>query len=190
MMTITEGRQKLTLDASWHAVKWDEALEFKGSMESTFAQLSGRSVKAVDVVGVRRGRGIATVLLVAEFKDFDRPHLPAAQAIAVARQGTSDEVMRDIIAKVIDSLCGAAFAHDVAGARVSELDHWRTALDLKTTGVLVLVCVELPASQAMSVLPWTTALKRRLRWLGPSARVIVTGARRPFRGDGLAYEVT
>jgi hypothetical protein len=189
-MTITEGRQTLTLDASWHAVKWDDAGEFEGSMEPTFNQLSGRSVKAADVVGVRQGRGMATVLLVAELKDFDRSHLPAARAAAVARQGTSDEVMRDIIAKVIDSLCGATFANDAEGARAPELDRWRTALGLKTTSVLVLVCVELPPTQAVSVGPWNTALKKRLRWLGPRAHVIVTDARRPFPVDGLAYGVS
>lgn len=190
MTTVTEGRQELTFDASWRALKWDESQEFKGSMEATFAGLSERSVKAADVVGVRRGRGITPVALIAEFKDFDHPKIPAAQRAAAAQRGVSDEVMRDVIAKVVDSLCGAAFAHDTAGRRAQQLDGWRTALGLKTTSVLVLVCAELPITQAVAGVAWTAALKKRLRWLGPDAHIVVTSSSRPFRGEGLAYGLT
>lgn len=189
MTTITEGRQQLSFDATWHVVKWDEADEFIGSMESSFASLQGRSVKAADAVGVRRVRGATPLLLVAELKDFDQKHLSPEQQAIVAAQGVSPEVMRDVIAKVIDSLCGAGFAHDTSGARLEALERWRGAVGLQTVAVVVLVCVELPVTQAVVAVTWTTELKRRLRWLGPRSHVFVTSGRAPFRGAGLAYSI-
>jgi hypothetical protein len=190
MTAITEGRQRLAFDATWQVVEWDEADEFKGSMDFSFSGLPGRSVKAADAVGVRRRRGVPPLLLIAEFKDFDRTHLSARQQARIAAQGVSADVMRDVIAKVIDSLCGAGFAHDASGARLEALERWRSAVGLQAVAVLVLVCAELPVTQAVAAVTWTTELKRRLRWLGPRSRVLVTNRHRPFQGVGLEYSVT
>lgn len=183
-------RQRLTFDDTWQAVAWDERPEFKGSMEAAFNGLSGRSVKACDAVAVRRVVGQTPILLVAEFKDFDQTHLPADKRLEVARQGVSDEVMQAIISKLIDTLAGAAFSHDRHGRRGAELERWRSAVGLKNTRLLVLVCVELPRSQQLAATIWTTELKRRLRWLLPRASVIVTSSRAPFSGVGVEYTTT
>lgn len=189
MTAVKEGRQQLAFDSAWRVVKWDEAQEFKGAMETAFHQLSGRSVKAVDVVAIRRTRGVTTVHLVAEFKDFDPPTASAGQRAAAARQALTSEMTRDIVAKVVDSLCGAAFSHDQANSRGAELQAWRSALSLKTAALLVLVCVELPPARKLAVVPWTTELKRRLRWLGPRAHVVVTSSINPYQGNGITYSL-
>ncbi len=190
MTTISAKRQRLTFDDTWQAVEWDLMPEYKGSMENAFYGLVGRSVKACDVVGVRRAPGHSPILLAAEFKDFDQTHLPADQRLAVARQGVSDEVMQAIISKLIDTLAGATFSHDRDGRRCAELERWRSAIGLKNTRLLVLVCVELPRTQQLAATIWTTELKRRLRWLLPRASVIVTSSRAPFSGAGVVYATT
>ena len=188
MTTITEGRQRLDFDASWGAVQWDLCPEYKGSMETAFSNLPGtRSVKAADVVAVRRVRGLAPVLLVAEFKDYHRPQLPRDEQQEIARNAVSDVVQASVVGKVIDSLAGAAFARDAAGGRHQVFERWRSTVGLKSAQLLVLLCVEMPPSQALVTSPWNTALKHRLDWLHPNARVVVTGSQRPFAGLGISY---
>lgn len=189
MTTIPEKpkRQRLTFDDTWQAVEWDLMPEYKGSMESAFHGLAGRSVKACDAVGVRRAVGQTPILLAAEFKDFDQTHLPADKRLEVARKGVSDDVMQAVISKLIDTLAGATFSHDGDGHRSVELESWRSAVGLKSTRLLVLVCVELPRSQALAATIWTTEIKRRLHWLLPRASVIVTSSRAPFSGLGVVY---
>ena len=189
MTTIQERRQSLSLDAAWHAVKWDASAEFIGSMETAFAGLpaaDGRAVKGVDVIAARNGRG-ATLLLLGEFKDFAHPNIPTAQRAAVLMRSTSPEIMRDVVAKVIDSLCGATFAHDSNGDRCDELIAFRGAALKPHQRLLVLYCAELPKPAAMVAL--NTELKRRLRWLGPNANVIVTNGASPYVGNGVSYAV-
>ncbi len=165
--------------------------EFKGSMESAFAQLpGGRSVKAADVIAVRRGREVSPLLLVAEFKDYHRPQLPAAKQQVIAQQAMSKDVQASVVGKVIDSLAGATFAQDAHGGREATLERWRSTVGLRRVQLLVLLCVELPPSQALATSPWNTVLKRRLRWLHPSARVVVTSRQRSFAGLGVTYDVT
>jgi len=188
--TIAAKRQRLTFDDTWQAVEWDLMPEYKGSMENAFHGLVGRSVKACDVVGVRRAAGHAPIILVAEFKDFDQTHLPADERLAVARQGVSDDVMQAIISKLIDTLAGATFSHDRDGRRCGELERWRSAVGLKNTRLLVLICVELARSEDPLATIWTTALKQRTRWLLPRASVIVTSSRAPFSGVGVEYATT
>lgn len=190
MTAIREDRQELSLDRTWQAVKWDEAAEFKGSMEVTFHALPpGRSVKAADVVAVRRRRGASPLLLIAEFKDFNRPNLPPNIRTTLAEQALTSELMRNVLAKVIDSLAGAAFAHDKSGTRSPELQAWHAAIGVRTVSLLVLICVEVPPSQAPTVLAWTTELKRRLRWLGSKSHVLVTSSLTPMSGTGITYKV-
>ena len=188
MTTITEDRQRLHFDSSWVAFKWDEGHEFKGSMDGALHQL-GTGVKAADVVAARSIRYQPKTLLVAEFKDFDHPNIPVPQRLQAAQAAVSDELMRDIIRKVIDTLTGATFAHDAGQQRCNELSGWRPALARATTSLLILVCVELPPSQAVSALAWTKALQQRFRWLGPNAQVIVTSSARPFQGQGVRYSL-
>lgn len=189
---ITEGRQHLEFDSSWQVVAWDATDEYD-FLKSTFANLSAtppRSVKGSDVVGVRPAVGSRrAVVAVAEFKDFDHPNIPPGQRLAAARHATSDKLMSDVIAKVIDTLVGASFGHDATRSRLAALDEWRRSLGDPHTQILVLVCVELPASQVLAAQAWATALKRRLRWLGGRASVSVTSSRSPFRGSGIRYRL-
>lgn len=190
MTTVYEQHQVLQFDSTWKVLKWDTAPEFVGSMRSAFSNLSvtnPRGVKAADVVAARRGRGLTPLMLIAELKDFDHPDVPIAQQKAVAQQATSNEVMRDIIAKVIDSLCGATFAHDAVGGRCDELAAFQSALGKSTCRLLILYCVEIP--KPVAALAWNTALKQRLRWLGPRTTVIVTN-RSTFTGNGIAYSIS
>jgi hypothetical protein len=191
MSAIREDRQELSFDQSWQTLKWDQAVEFKGSMEKTFYEpLQGRSVKAVDVVGARRrGVGAPPLLLVAEFKDFNRPNLPPNARTSAAQQALTNELMRDVLAKVVDSLCGVTFAHDPSGGRSTESEAWRATASLRTVSVLVLICVEVPPSQAPTINVWTTELRKRLRWLGPRSAVIVTSSLRPYAGNGISYSL-
>jgi hypothetical protein len=190
MTSVIERRQRLDLDSTWDVVKWDEADEFDGSMDQALHNLPADGVKAADVVGVRSQPRQPRVVLVAELKDFAHPNVPLVHQQRVALQATSGELMRDVVRKVIDTLCGATFAHDASAVRCAELDAWRRALGRSSTSLLILLCIEVPATQALAVLPWTKELQRRLRWLGPKARVIVTSSARPFRGDGVVYAVT
>lgn len=190
MTSVRERRQRLDLDPTWRVVKWDAAAEFSGSMDQALHQLPSDGVKAADVVAVRVQPRRPRTILVAEFKDFANPTIPASRRAEKAMQATSDELMRDVVRKIIDTLSGATFAHDSQGTRSGELDEWRPALGRTSTSLLVLLCVEVPPSQAVAVLPWTKNIQRRLRWLGPNARVIVTSSARPFRGDGVAYGVS
>lgn len=98
--------------------------------------------------------------------------------------------MQDIVRKVIDTLSGATFAHDAQRQRSVDLHGWRPALGRSTTTMLVLVCIEVPATQAVAALAWTKKLQQRLRWLGPAARVVVTTSARPFNGMGVAYSAS
>jgi len=158
-------------------------------METAFHQLKGEGVKAADVVAIHDAPRSQKTLLVAEFKDFDDPTMPMARRIKTAHAAVSDVVLRDIVRKVIDTLSGATFSHDAALQRCTELDGWRSSLGLRRTSLLVLVCVEIPRTQAIAHLAWTTDLQRRLRWLGPEARILVTTSARPFQGSGVRYRL-
>jgi hypothetical protein len=157
-------------------------------MDRSLHQLAD-GVKAADAIAVRDVRYRPKLLLLAEFKDFDHPQIPPAQRAAAALSAVSDPLMRDVVRKVIDTLCGATFAHDSSQQRCVELTGWRPALGRPSTNLLILLCIEVPATQAVAALAWTKQLQRRLRWLGPNARVVVTNRARPFVGDGLTYRV-
>lgn len=184
---IQEGRQQLEFDSAWKVLRWDISAEFTGSFEQALHQLTGEGVKAADVAGARVERGQIRTLLVAEFKDFNHPGIPSRQQKTEAERGISDQLTRNVVRKVIDTLCGATFAHDVRDRRSPELDDWRPSLARSTTALLILVCVEVPKSQAAAAGPWTKRLQQRLRWLGPNAQVIVTNRFRAFQGDGISY---
>ncbi len=186
MRSIHERRQTLTFDSSWQAFKWDEADEYTRGLQ---ASLVHGGAKASDVVGVRVLPRQPRTLLVAEFKDFDHPDIPAGDRHTAALAGVSDALMHDVARKVIDTLAGATFAHDHNQMRTSELDRWSPAVGRATTDLLVLVCVELPLTQSVAALAWTKKLQQRLRWLGPRAKVIVTSSARPFDGIGVTYSL-
>lgn len=188
MISIVEDRQRLDFDPSWRVVKWDETDEFINGLQAALHQLEG-GIKAADVVGVRSIPHRERTLLVAEFKDYDHPNVPVAQRRQNALAAVSDDLMQDIVRKVIDTLSGATFAHDAEQQRCVDLEGWRPALGRSTTTMLVLVCIEVPATQAVAALAWTKKLQQRLRWLGPRARVLVTTSARPFNGVGVAYSV-
>jgi len=187
MTTLSEDRQHLDFDDDWIVVKWDERAEFTSGLRGSL-QRRGDGVKGADVVGVG-GRGSAKVALVAEFKDFDNPRIPAAQAADAARKATSTSLIDDLVRKVIDTLCGATFAHDASRRRGAELTPWRPAVATTTTQLLLLFCIEVPRTQAAAVGPWTKRLQQRLRWLGPNARVLVTSSTTPFTAAGVRYRV-
>lgn len=192
MTRIDERRQSLNFDDTWEVLVWDTAPEFKASLELAFSGLTAtppRSVKAGDVTGVRRETGGVNALLFAEFKDYDHPSIPAAHRLRAARQGTSDQVMSDLIAKLIDTLAGRTFAHDVHGHRDAQVTSWRAVLGDQHAKLLVLLCVEFPVTQSVAAKVWQTELKRRLAWLGPRANVVVTSGLRPFNGAGITYSV-
>jgi hypothetical protein len=187
---IREDRQLLQFDSRWRVVRWDEADEFKGSMEPTFSNLTSamRSVKAGDVVAIREATLTdPPLLLVAEFKDFDHPNILPHQRAAAALHGTSHELMSDVLAKVIDTLTGATYAHDQQGVRCDELRSWRATAADNAANLLVLICVELPRTQIVAAQTWTTDLKRRLAWLGPNAHVVVTTSAAPYDANGVRY---
>jgi hypothetical protein len=188
-MSITEDRQSLAFDSNWRVLKWDEAPEFVEGQQSSLQGLGG-GIKAADVVGVRSVPSRPRTVLVAEFKDFDHPKVPPGHRPKVAADAVSEELMRDIVRKVIDTLAGATFAHDSQSARCAELDAWRPALGRSTTTMLVLLCIEVPKSQAVVALAWTKKLQQKFRWLGPHARVVVTNGSRPFSGLGITYRVS
>ena len=185
MTVVQEDHQELRFDSAWTVIKWDEAPEFVGSFDRALHSLPGEGVKASDVVAVRAPRGKTRTLLIAEFKDFDRPAISATEA----ERAVSDELARRIVRKVIDTLCGVTFAHDARDARSPKLDSWRPSLARSTSSLLVLVCIEVPKSQAVAAGPWTKKLQQRLRWLGPNAQIVVTNSTRPFAADGIAYGV-
>lgn len=187
MTTVTEGRQRLELDDSWRVLKWDAADEYVHGMQRALHQLGG-GLSAADVVATRRMPRQRT-LMVVELKDFEHPRIPDHEREQNALDAVSDTLMRDIVRKVVDTLAGATFAHDGKQRRCPALDDWRPAIGLATTRILILLCIEVPASQAVAALAWTKQLQRRLRWLGPHARVVVTNSARPFAGIGVAYRV-
>lgn len=180
MTVVEERRQRLTFTSEWSVVKWDEAPEFVGRQQAAVA-----GTKAADAVGSRPG-----VIVVAEFKDFDHPRIPAGQRAAVARQAVSDVLLDAVSRKVVDTLCGATFSHAADDSRSSTLRAWRRELEGEGPALLVLVCVEVPRTQALATIAWTAKLKQRLHWLGPRARVVVTSRHSPFDGLGVRYEVT
>jgi hypothetical protein len=188
MKSVAERRQRLDFDASWRVLKWDEADEFIDGLQPSLHQLAG-GIKAADVVGVRAIPRRARTLLIAEFKDFDHPNIPSEQRSQLALDAVSDELMQGIVRKVIDTLTGATFAHDARLQRCADLEGWRPALGRSTTTLLILLCIEVPASQSVAVLAWTKVLQQRLRWLGPRTRVVVTTSMRPFNGLGVTYSV-
>jgi hypothetical protein len=188
MATITEGRQCLDFDATWGAFQWDLAKEFVGSMDGSLHQLAGDGVKAADVVGVKgTGSSGSAILLIAEFKDFAQPMIPGRRRAAVMLQAESEKLRRDIVRKVIDTLTGATFAHDSNGKQRSELKRWRAAAADTTVGLLILVCVELSKPAVITML--NNDLRRRLRWLGPNATVLVTSSATPYSALGISYHV-
>lgn len=190
MTAIGERRQRLDFDETWTVVKWDERDEFTTGIRGALHQtLDG--VKGADVAGVREPAGGATVTLVAEFKDFDHPDVPANAAAETVRRATSDRVMEDLVRKVIDTLCGVTFSHDKDHRRGPELSRWRPTLGSATaTRLLVLFCIETPPASAARLGPWTKELQKRLRWLGPNAQILVTSSAAPFEGAGIRYRVT
>lgn len=190
MTSISERRQHLDFDTTWEAVKWDESDEFIGSMDKTLHNLASASpVKAADAVAVRRAARVSPVVLVAEFKDFDFPNIPAEHRAQAARGANTEELMAALIRKVIDTLAGASFSHDSSDVRSAELQALTATLSDPNMKILVLFCIEVPRTQAVAVLPWTKKLQQRLRWLGPNAEVIVTTSARPFIGSGVTYRV-
>ncbi|MCP9488827.1 MAG: hypothetical protein MSC31_03010 [Solirubrobacteraceae bacterium MAG38_C4-C5] len=190
MTTISEQRQHLDFDAYWSVVKWDAAREYIGNLEAALHGLSDAvPTKASDVVGVSVNRGPRT-LLVAEFKDYEHTSIPASQRAQKALDATSDKLMAGLVRKVIDTLCGATFAHDGDGNRSSEAQGFAALAGEPTRDLLVLFCIEVPRTQAVAVLAWTTRLQKRLSWLGPRAHVIVTNSARPFSAGGITYRIT
>lgn len=182
MTTIREQRQSLEFDSSWQVFKWDTSSEFVGSFEQTLHELPGEGAKAADVAGIRTLRGSPRTLVIAEFKDFNRPGPEAIE------RAVSDDLARNIVRKVIDTLCAATFSHDSAGLRRKELTEWRPSLGRSTTNILILVCVEVPEVLSPAAGAWSKKLQQKLRWLGPNASVIVTNSSRPFVGDGIIYK--
>lgn len=188
MAMITEGRQRLEFDATWRALKWDSAKEFIGSMDGALHQLPGEGVKAADVVGVKSRESSGTAMLfIGEFKDFAHPAIPARQRTAVVLQAKSDKLQRDVVRKVIDTLAGATFAHDSGDIQRLELKRWRAATADATVRLLILLCVELPKPAVITML--NGELRRRLRWLGPNATVLVTSSATPFSALGISYRI-
>jgi hypothetical protein len=201
MTTISEDRQHLDFDPSWKVVKWDESGEFIGSMSDSLAMSAeplagetpqpanepGNGVKAADVVGVGGEAAGPKIIFVAEFKDYAHPGIPPHETAKAAEKAESQETIKEIVRKVIDTLAGATFSHDSADGRVIELAEWRPALARSTTKIFVLVCVESPDPLIANI--WTKELQRRLRWLGKGATVLATSSEKPFQGPGISYRL-
>jgi hypothetical protein len=185
MGTLRERRQSLDFDRGWLVVKWDDCDEFTHGIRTAFHQLEG-GVSGADGVGARPGDGVG---LIVEFKDYDHPDIPPSQRAAKAREAVSDKLVRLLVRKVIDTLCGATFSHDAADRRSAALRSWQSTIGSDASELLILFCIEVPRSQALAVLPWTKKLQQQLGWLGPRARVIVTSGDRPFAGAGVRYHV-
>lgn len=66
---------------------------------------------------------------------------------------------------------------------------FRKAVGAPGAALLVMLCIEGTRSQAVAAGPWTKDLQRRLRWLGPRARVVVTSRFTPFDELGIRYRV-
>jgi hypothetical protein len=182
-IVVSERRQHLELADEWDVLKWDDCEEFRGGV-----QRADVGVKAADIVAARMARRGAASLLVCEFKDFEHPDIPSEQRAGVALQALSDDLADALVRKVIDTLSGATFSHDKHDQRCHALSTWRAAA-AEDSDVLVLFCIEVPRSQALAVLAWTAKLKRRLRWLGPRALVLVTSSARPFSSADISYRV-
>lgn len=142
-------------------------------------------VKAVDVLAARLVRGERTLLLAAEMKDFSDPAVPEQYRPDKARQALSDQVMGVVVRKVVDSLCGATYAHDSTGRRCRELRPWRTALS--TADLAVFYFVGLPNPASIESVTWTTELKKRLGWLVPFGTVFVITSNTTMPEIGLSY---
>jgi hypothetical protein len=180
MATIHEDRQRLDFDPTWAVSKWDIASEFTDGLGSATP-----GVKAADVVGVRASRPRA--VLVAEFKDFTNPRIPAHELAQASRKAESPALLDDLVKKVIDTLGGATFAHDGKNERKEALLAWRSAVARPTTKILILVCLEVPKPAIVNAL--SAALRQRLGWLGPNATVLVTAAVTPLVDLGISYRV-
>lgn len=188
MPTIEERRQRLVFKSSWNAFKWDASDEFVHGMSQALNGLPADGVKAADVVGIRSsGKSEAGVVFIGEFKDFEHPHIPLSQRARAIEQAESAELRRDITRKVIDTLSGVTFAHGANGTRREELNLWRNAIATQRVKLLVLVCIEMSKPAIVSML--TNDLRRRLRWLGPEATVLVTSSATPFSGMGISYQI-
>lgn len=192
MAEIVDARQRLTFDEDvWHAVKWDDEPEFLGHMQSSFANLTpskgARSVKAADVTAVGSPGG-RPLLLIGEFKDFDHPNASAAERAKVATDAATHQLLTDVIGKVLDTMAGRTFSSHNGGAN-AQRERWRSALGAPDVALLLLLCVELPATQALTAQVWQKALERRLRWVGPNAQALVTTSRRPFAELGVTYDL-
>ncbi len=184
MTLVREGRQYLEFEDEWAVVEWDKCDEYLQGIQSATP-----GVKASDVVAVKVAQRRSGSLLIAEFKDFTNPAIPPGQAAEAAAAATSDRLIDALVRKVIDSLSGATFSHDARQARSERLERWRSTVGIEELTILVLVCVEVPRSQAVAVPIWTKKLQNRLRWLGPRAQVVVTSSDRPFSGSGLTYRL-
>lgn len=183
MNVVSEDRQRVEFDATWSVCKWDFAAEFDGSMGAALHQLPRDGVKAADIVGARNSAD--GTILVAELKDFTNPNIPPAHLAAAAEKAESKELAGDIVRKVIDTLAGATFSHDVRDRRCRELANWRSTLARSRTKILVLVFIEVAKPAVLTML--SADLQARLRWLGPNSSVFVTGS--PFDAAGLAYRI-
>lgn len=189
---LRERRQELHFSDDWAVVKWDECAEFKEGIATAFDQLKGDGVKGADGVGVSlaAGRTGSQIALVVEFKDYAHPDIPEHQRAQRAREAVSDELLQTLVRKVIDTLCGATFASDRQGDRSDVLTRWHSAIGSQTSRLLVLFCIEVPRSQAVAILPWTTKLQQKLHWLGLRANVIITSSSVPFSQAGIRYRVS
>lgn len=185
MTTVSERRQHLDFDGSWQVIKWDEAREYTGQIEAAVpGPAEAQPVKATDVVAAR-----ASLLVVAEFKDFDLPSIPQQEREQAARGAASDKLAPALVRKVIDSLAGATFSHDLDDARCAPLRSFAGVIADAKTPMLVLFCIEVTRTQAAAIVPLTTLLKKRLRWLGPNARVLVVSGSASFADVGVEYRV-
>lgn len=188
MTSFLEGRQRLELTAEWQCLKWDEAPEYVGPLQGSFNDLvvdRPRSVKAADLVAAAHGDDQATFLLVVELKDFASPGMSRNQQRIAAEKAKSDQLMSDVVAKVVDSLAGATFSHDKQDTRCGELDTWRAAVGDTDADIIVLLGIEVPDRAFLTVLH--TGLKKRLRWIGPRASILVASA--PLRLRGVTYTI-
>lgn len=183
--TIQEDRQELEFNSAWSVCKWDVAPEFTDSLVSAMSGVAGTGVKGADVVGAKTKRPKAVVI--AEFKDFTNPAIPAHARAQAAEKAESATLANDLVKKIIDTLTGATFSHDKTSTRKSALVAWRTALARPTTKLLVLVCIEVSKPALVNMLE--LKLRSRLQWLGPNATILVTTAATPLEGLGISYRI-
>lgn len=179
---VRERRLSLTFEDGWAVTKWDEGSEYRDGLQTT------NGVKACDVVAVRPD-GPRPILVLAEFKDFDDPKISNSRRAAAARKATSATLIEELVHKTLDTLAGATFAHDQEHQRSGVLAAWDRVIRRGSPSILLLFCIEFPGSQEPMILPWSTKLKQRLRYLGPDVHVVVTSRDSVFDRLGIRYAV-